>query len=106
MSGTEPPLGDLDPRVTVRKMSRARQGDKAGWVIHLDGEAIGEIYQKRLGRSVNDFYEAIGYFPGSGERVRLELSISFRERCATLITFYEDPFSSVHLPADIRRRHQ
>lgn len=103
MSGTEPSREGLDPRVAVRQVPRVFRSDKPGWEILLDGEAIGQIRQTRIGRSSAPFYEAIGYFPGTGEHVGLELSTSFSDRCAVLITFHDDPDSSVHLPRRLRR---
>lgn len=51
MSGTEPPLHDLDPRITVSRIPRKSRNEKPGWEILLDGELIGKIYQTRIGRS-------------------------------------------------------
>lgn len=106
MSGTEPPPGDLNPRITVRQIIRVFRSDKEGSEILFDGEPIGAIRQTRIGRSSSCFYEAIGYFPGTGEPVRLELSTSFSERCDILIAFHEDPESSVHLPRHLRQQHR
>lgn len=106
MSGTEPPLDDLDPRITVRQIPRVFRRDKPGWEVLLYGEVIGTIHQKRLGRSSDFFYQATGYFPATGEPVGLELSTSFAERCEVLIAFHEDPYVSVHLPRHLHRHRQ
>lgn len=106
MSGTEPPLDGLDPRNTVRQIIRVFRSDKPGWEVLLADEAIGAICQTRIGRSSSCFYEAIGYIPGTGERVGLELSTSFSERFDKLIAFHEDPESSVHLPRHLRQQHR
>ncbi len=98
MPGTEPPLYDLDPRLTVRQIPGELRSDKPRWKILLGGEPIGEIRQTRIGRSRGCFYEAIAWFPDTSEPVSLELSTSFSERCDKLIAFHEDPESSVRLP--------
>lgn len=104
MSGTEPPLDDLDPRLTAHPIPRVFRHDKPGWEILCEGTPIGTIQQTRIGRAQSPFYLATGYFPDTGEPVGLELSTSFSERCNVLLAFHEDPDSSVHLPKHLRRR--
>ena len=106
MPGTEPSLYGLDPRVTVRQIPRELRSDNPRWKILLGGEPIGEIHQTRIGRSPSCFYEAIAWFPDTGEPVSLELSTSFSERCDRLIAFLEDAESSVHLPRRLRSKER
>ena len=75
----------------VRRMIPKRLDDLPEWEVSRDGRIIGWVRQKRVGRSVSTFFEAIGIHPVTGERVRLELSTDFDERVAAISQLQDDP---------------
>lgn len=97
-------VAHIDPRLEVRALPPKKRFDKPRWEVLFEGRVIGFVHEKRLPSARNTFYEAIGVFPATGEHVRLELSIDFAERCASVLAFHLDPLSSVHLPLHLRRR--
>lgn len=105
MSGTDGlDLTGLDPRITLRSIPRVFRSEKPRWEVLLDETPIGYLRQTRIGRTSYPFYEAVGYFPGTGEEVSLELSPYVAERCRVLADFHASPQSSVHLPYNLRTR--
>ena len=102
MSGTEPPNIPLDPGFELRPRQRIFKGDPVLWEVRFEGEAIGLIRPTWIGRTSYPFYEAIGFFPGTGEHVSLELSPYLDERCRVLLEFQRSPQSSVHLPRHLK----
>ncbi len=104
MFGNEPPDIPLDPGFELRPIQRIFKRDPVLWEVFFNGEAIGLIQPKKLGRTSYPFYQAIGYFPGTGEHVNLELSTDLEERCQVLLEFQRSPQSSVHLPSRLKSR--
>jgi len=102
VSGTEPPNVPLDPGFELRSCQRIFKRDPVLWEVCFEGEAIGLIRPTRIGRTSYPFYEAIGFFPGTGEHVSLELSPYLDERCRVLLEFQRSPQSSVHLPRHLK----
>ena len=102
MSGTEPPNIPLDPGFELRPRQRIFKGDPVLWEVRFEGEAIGLIRPTWIGRTSYPFYEAIGFFPGTGEPVSLELSPDLDGRCRGLLDLQRSPQSSVHLPRHLK----
>lgn len=104
MFGTEPPECALDRGFALRTIPRTFKRDPVLWEVLFEGKPIGRIRPTRIGRASYPFYEAIGYFPGSGEHVSLELSADLADRCRVLLEFQRSPQTSVHLPWRLKER--
>lgn len=81
--------------VTVHKLPPVtrRLSEDPRWEVRAQGQVIGWVEARHLGKGHTLFYFATGIHPQTGREYRLEGSTSFDERVNTVADFYRDPMT-------------
>jgi hypothetical protein len=70
------------------------------WEVRFDGEPIGRVEEKKIGRSSSLFFVAFVFV--DGVTINLELSTDFEERCQSILEAWREPASNVHVRSVLR----
>lgn len=62
--------------------------------MRFEGNAIGTVEAKKIGRSSSQFYQAFVII--DGRTINLELDTDFEGRVETILEAWRDPASNVH----------
>jgi hypothetical protein len=81
--------------VTVHKLPPAtrRRNEAPRWEVRAQGQAIGWVEARHLGKGHTLFYFATGIHPESRREYRLEGTTDFDERVNAIADFYRDPLT-------------
>lgn len=87
------------PRVTpdlttIPLPPRSRSDRTPRWEVRFEGELIGTIEEKKIGRSSSRFFQ--GFVLIGDRSLNIELNIDFEERCEAILEAWRDPASNVH----------
>lgn len=81
--------------VTIHESSPVtrRRNEGPRWEVRAEGQVIGWVEARYLGKGHTLFYFATGIHPTTGREYRLEGSTNFDERVNVVADFYRDPMT-------------
>jgi hypothetical protein len=85
---------------THKMLPRTAKDRSVRWEVCFEGDRIGYLEQKKVGRSTLVFYEAFVII--DGKDVSLERSTDFEERCESVLKAWRAPESNLHVRSVLR----
>lgn len=86
----------MTPNLTTHPLQpRTRHDRSQRWEVRYEGQLIGSIEAKKIGRSSTKFYE--GLVLVDGRTISIELDPDFEQRCEVILQAWQDPLSNNHV---------
>lgn len=91
----------MTPGLTTHPLPpRTRHDRNQRWEVRYEGQLIGSIEAKKIGRSSTEFYE--GFVLVDGRTISIELDPDFEQRCEVILQARQDPLSNNHVRYALR----